>query len=251
MKVDTHIHLYDEKYEDIIDEVIKSAIDKGVKRIIVNGIDKNTSIKSIKLANKYDYLYAAIGLHPSEINSNEENDLSWIYDLAKDDKVIAIGEIGLDYYWDKTYNDLQKEIFIKQIKIANELNLPVIVHSRDAHKDTFDIMKKYQTKGILHCYQSSLELAKEYVKLGYFLGIGGVLTFKNSKVIKDVVKEISIDYLLTETDGPYLTPSPFRGKLNRPEYISYIINEISNIKNLDKDVIEEKIFNNYKRLFKE
>lgn len=251
MKVDTHIHLYDEKYEDIIDEVIKSAIDKGVKRIIVNGIDKNTSIKSIKLANKYDYLYAAIGLHPSEINTNEENDLSWIYDLAKDDKVIAIGEIGLDYYWDKTYNDLQKEIFIKQIKIANELNLPVIVHSRDAHKDTFDIMKKYQTKGILHCYQSSLELAKEYVKLGYFLGIGGVLTFKNSKVIKDVVKEISIDYLLTETDGPYLTPSPFRGKLNRPEYISYIINEISNIKNLDKDVIEEKIFNNYKRLFKE
>ena len=251
MKVDTHIHLYDEKYEDIIDEVIKSAIDKGVKRIIVNGIDKNTSIKSIKLANKYDYLYVAIGLHPSEINSNEENDLSWIYDLAKDDKVIAIGEIGLDYYWDKTYNDLQKEIFIKQIKIANELNLPVIVHSREAHKDTFDIMKRYQTKGILHCYQSSLELAKEYVKLGYFLGIGGVLTFKNSKVIKDVVREISIDYLLTETDGPYLTPSPFRGKLNRPEYISYIINEISNIKNLDKDVIEEKIFNNYKRLFKE
>ncbi len=251
MKVDTHIHLYDEKYDDILDEVIEDAKRAGIVRIIVNGIDKETSIQSIRLANKYDFLYVAIGLHPSEINKEEENDLSWISELAKNKKVIAIGEIGLDYYWDKSYNDLQKQIFINQIKIANKLKLPVIVHSRDAHQDTFDIMKEHQTKGILHCYQSSLELAKEYVKLGYFLGIGGVVTFKNSKVIKEVVKEIDINYLLTETDGPYLTPVPFRGKVNKPEYISYVIDEISSIKNINKEIVEEKIYNNYIRLFEE
>ena len=224
MKVDTHIHLYDKKYQDILEEVIEKAQEAGIVRIIVNGVDRETSLESIKLANKYDFIYAAIGLHPSEIDKEKENDLSWIYELAKNKKVIAIGEIGLDYYWDKSYNDLQRDIFIKQIKIANELKLPVIVHSRDAHQDTFDIMKENQTKGILHAYQSSLELAREYIKLGYYLGIGGVLTFKNAKVIKDVVREINLDFLLTETDGPYLTPEPFRGKINKPDRKSTRLN---------------------------
>lgn len=251
MKVDTHIHLYDKKYQDILEEVIEKAQEAGIVRIIVNGVDRETSLESIRLANKYDFIYAAIGLHPSEIDKEKENDLSWIYELAKNKKVIAIGEIGLDYYWDKSYNDLQRDIFIKQIKIANELKLPVIVHSRDAHQDTFDIMKENQTKGILHAYQSSLELAREYIKLGYYLGIGGVLTFKNAKVIKDVVREIDLDFLLTETDGPYLTPEPFRGKINKPEYIKYILEEISSIKQIDKEIVEEKIYNNYIKLFKE
>ena len=251
MKVDTHIHLYDKKYQDILEEVIEKAQEAGIFRIIVNGVDRETSLESIRLAKKYDFIYAAIGLHPSEIDKEKENDLSWIYELAKNKKVIAIGEIGLDYYWDKSYNDLQRDIFIKQIKIANELKLPVIVHSRDAHQDTFDIMKENQTKGILHAYQSSLELAREYIKLGYYLGIGGVLTFKNAKVIKDVVREIDLDFLLTETDGPYLTPEPFRGKINKPEYIKYILEEISSIKQIDKEIVEEKIYNNYIKLFKE
>lgn len=251
MKVDTHIHLYDEQYRDILDDVLTQAKEAGIKKIIVNGVDKLTSIEAINIANKYDFIYAAIGLHPSEITKDKDNDLSWIKELAKEKKVIAIGEIGLDYYWDKTYNDLQKEIFIKQIQIANSLNLPVIVHSRDAHQDTFDILKENLTKGILHCYQSSLELAREYVKLGYFLGIGGVLTFKNSRVLKEVVKEIDLNYLLTETDGPYLAPVPFRGKVNKPQYIGYVINEISSLKNIDKEIVEEKIYNNYMRLFKE
>ena len=251
MKVDTHIHLYDKKYQDILEEVIEKAQEAGIVRIIVNGVDRETSLESIRLAKKYDFIYAAIGLHPSEIDKEKENDLSWIYELAKNKKVIAIGEIGLDYYWDKSYNDLQRDIFIKQIKIANELKLPVIVHSRDAHQDTFDIMKENQTKGILHAYQSSLELAREYIKLGYYLGIGGVLTFKNAKVIKDVVREIDLDFLLTETDGPYLTPEPFRGKINKPEYIKYILEEISSIKQIDKEIVEEKIYNNYIKLFKE
>lgn len=251
MKVDTHIHLYDKKYQDILEEVIEKAQEAGIVRIIVNGVDRETSLESIRLANKYDFIYAAIGLHPSEIDKEKENDLSWIYELAKNKKVIAIGEIGLDYYWDKSYNDLQRDIFIKQIKIANELKLPVIVHSRDAHQDTFDIMNENQTKGILHAYQSSLELAREYIKLGYYLGIGGVLTFKNAKVIKDVVREIDLDFLLTETDGPYLTPEPFRGKINKPEYIKYILEEISSIKQIDKEIVEEKIYNNYIKLFKE
>ncbi|HHU21501.1 MAG TPA: TatD family hydrolase [Acholeplasma sp.] len=246
MLVDTHIHLADKEYLEILDQVIEEA--KGrFKSIIVSGIDYQTSLDAIRLAEKYDFLYASIGLHPQEVKGLE--DLSWISKLAKHEKVIAIGEIGLDYYWDEQYKEQQKELFIKQIEIANELGLPVIVHSRSAHQDTFDILKEHKTKGVLHCYSGSLEMAKEYTKLGYYLGIGGVVTFKNAKTIKEVVSEVDLKYLLTETDGPYLTPHPYRGKINRPIYIEYVISEIARLQDKTKQEVEDKIYNNYLELF--
>ena len=246
MLVDTHIHLTDDAYLDILDEVIEEARGR-FKSIIISGVDYKTSLDAIRLAERYDFLYASIGLHPQEVKKLE--DLDWIKELAKHEKVIAIGEIGLDYYWDEQYKDFQKELFIKQIKIANELKLPVVVHSRSAHQDTFDILKTHKTKGVLHCYSGSVELAREYTKLGYYIGIGGVVTFKNAKTIKEVVSDIDLKYLLTETDGPYLTPHPYRGKVNRPIYIEYVISEIARLKNKTKIEIEEKIYNNYLELF--
>jgi TatD DNase family protein len=164
-------------------------------------------------------------------------------------KVIAIGEIGLDYYWSKDYVDLQKEMFIKQINIAKEYNLPIIVHSRSASNDTYTILKENMTKGVLHCYSQSLEMAYEYVKLGYYLGIGGVLTFKNSKEIKEVVEMIDLKHLVIETDGPYLAPTPYRGKLNKPAYLKYVIEEIARIKNLSVDDVKKSLENSTNLLF--
>lgn len=249
MIVDTHIHLYDEKFKDQINEIIDNAFNNNVNKLICVGCDYDTSKKCIELASKYPFIYCAVGIHPSEVQKEEDLELSWIYELAKNDKVVAIGEIGLDYYWDKSYTELQKSFFIKQIQIANKLNLPVIIHSRDAHLDTYEILKQNRCRGVLHCYSSSLELAREYVKMGMYLGIGGVLTFTNSKEIKRVVEEIDIDHLVTETDAPYLAPVPYRGKINKPEYLHLIIEKISTLKNQNKEIIEEKLYNNAHRLF--
>ncbi len=248
MIVDTHIHLYDDKFKEELNDVITKAQEVGVTKMICVGCDYETSKKALEIAKEYDFIYCAVGVHPSEVHKGDK-DLEWIYDFAKEDKVVAIGEIGLDYYWDKTYVELQKEMFIKQIKIANDLKLPVIVHSRDAHLDTYNILKEYHCNGVLHCYSGSLELAKEYVKLGYYLGIGGVLTFTNSKEIKNVVEHIDDDYLVTETDAPYLAPHPFRGKVNKPEFLPLIIEKISTLKNSNMEIIEEKLYNNALRLF--
>ena len=262
MIVDTHMHLYDNKFEDIREEVIAEALQLNIKKMIVVGCDFESSKKAIELANKYDFIYAAIGLHPSEVHKECDIDLTWIYELAKYKKIVAIGEIGLDYYWDKTYVELQKQMFIKQIEIAKKLNLPIIVHSRDSINDTYIILKENICHGVLHCYSGSLEMAKEFTKLGYYLGIGGVVTFNNAKEIKRVVSEIDIKYLLTETDAPYLAPVPFRGKVNKSSYIPYIIDKIYEIKsqNTDLDIvnnnlidrlqIENILYENAHKLFK-
>lgn len=249
MIFETHMHIFDNKYDDIREEIINESLSSGVTKMIAVGFDYASSLKAIELANKYPFIYASIGLHPSEVQKEIDVDLKWIYELSQNKKVIAIGEIGLDYYWDKTYIDLQKEMFMKQIKIAQELNLPIIVHSRDAISDTYDIMKANHTKGVLHCFSSSLEMAKEFVKLGYYLGIGGVVTFKNSKEIKKVVSEIDTKYLLTETDSPYLAPVPYRGTINKPSYIPLIIDEISKIKCINKEIIEDIMYKNACSLF--
>lgn len=249
MIIDTHIHLYDERYNDILDEVIKEAESVGVKKMIIIGFDYSSSIKAVELANKYPFFYASVGLHPSEVQKTKESPVSWLSELAKNKKVVAIGEIGLDYYWDKTYSELQKKYFIEQINCAKELNLPIIIHSREASKDTYEILKQNTIPGVLHCYSQSLEMAKQYIKLGYYIGIGGVVTFKNSKELKEVTKEIDLDYLLTETDGPYLAPHPFRGKLNKPSYLKYVVSEISSLKNLDEEIVKKRLAQNAERLF--
>ena len=247
MFIDKHIHLNDDRYQEELDQVIEEALKENVKLMFVIGYNKKSSIKAVEIANKYDNCYALVGIHPSDAKS--ETDCSFIYDLCKNKKVVGIGEIGLDYYWDRSYDEIQKEVFIKQLKIANELNLPISVHAREATQETFDIIKQYKPKGIIHCYSGSVEIAREYIKMGLYIGVGGVVTFKNSKVLKNVVSDISLDYIVTETDGPYLAPTPYRGKTNYPKYIPLIASEIATIKNVTIEEVEKTIESNVKRLF--
>lgn len=250
MLIDTHAHLYDEKYqEEKIEELVKRARGAGVQKIIVNGTNKETSLKSIALAEQFDLIYAAIGLHPSEVKDETDEELKWLESLIINNKVIAVGEIGLDYYWDTTHMEKQKKMFIKQIQIANKFNLPVIVHSRDAIQDTYDILKENRVNGVLHAYSSSLEMARKFIQLGYYIGVGGVVTFPKAKNIKEVVKEVPLEYIVSETDCPYLTPVPFRGKMNRTEYVSFVVEEIANIKNIPVSIVIEEIARNVKKIF--
>ncbi|MDD4056709.1 MAG: TatD family hydrolase, partial [Bacilli bacterium] len=218
MIIDTHMHIFDDRYQGIIDEVVAEAKANNVGLMIAVGYDYESSLKAIELAHKYDCIYASVGLHPSEVVKEKDKSLEWLESLLHENKVIAIGEIGLDYYWDQSFKELQKELFAKQIGLAKANNLPIIVHNREATQDCFTILKQNLVPGVMHCYSSSVEMAHEFTKLGYYLGIGGVVTFKNSKEIKKVVKDIDIQYLLSETDSPYLAPMPYRGKMNRPAY---------------------------------
>jgi TatD DNase family protein len=247
--IDTHIHLYDEKYQPELTELIAAAREAGVREMIVAGYDRESSLQAIALAEKHDFVYATVGLHPSDVARETDTELSWLKELVKHPRVVGVGEIGLDYYWDKTYVELQKEYFQMQIGIATEQGLPIVVHSRAAAADTFQILSERVVPGVLHCYSMSLELAREFVKLGYFLGIGGVLTFKNSREIKDVVREIPLANLLAETDGPYLAPEPHRGKLNKPEYLRLVVEKIAEIKAMPLEAVIAVFRENTKKLF--
>lgn len=250
MIIDTHMHIFDNRYQGIVDEVIAEAKANNVQLMIAVGYDYESSLKAIALADKYDCIYASVGLHPSEVLKEKDKTLQWVEKLLQAKKVVAIGEIGLDYYWDKSFKEEQKEIFIKQIQIAKAHNLPVIVHNRDATQDCFKILQENLTPGVMHCYSSSAEMAREFTKLGYYLGIGGVVTFKNSKEIKEVVKEIDLKYLLSETDSPYLAPMPYRGKINRPAYTKYVVEEIAKLKEQEITDIENQLALNAKKLFR-
>ena len=248
MIIDTHMHIFDERYDNQ-DEIIKFALENNVKKMIVVGFDKESSLKALELSKKYDFIYLSVGLHPSEVKKEEDKELSWLTDILKSEKVVSVGEIGLDYYWDKSFKDEQKYYFEKQIEIAKEYDLPIIVHCRDAVQDCYNILKDSNVKGVMHCYSGSLEMAREFTKKGYYLGIGGVVTFKNAVEIKKVVEGIDLSYLLSETDSPYLTPVPFRGKLNQPAYTKYVVEEIAKIKNLPVLEVEEILEKNTKKLF--
>ena len=251
MYFDTHVHLNSHRYENV-KEIIDNALENKVTKMIVVGYDIETSIKAIELANEYDFIYASIGIHPSEIKDMKENDLEKLEELVISKKVVAIGEIGLDYYWDKDNKEKQKEVFIEQLKLANKYNLPIIIHSREAGNDTLEVLKenkKYYKKGIMHCYSYSLELAREFVKLDLLLAFGGTLTFLNSKQNKEVVKEIDMQYLLLETDAPYLTPHPFRGKLNEPKFVPLVAKEMAKIKEISEEEVARITYNNACILF--
>lgn len=248
MIIDTHVHIFDEKFTDV-NEVINEAIKNNVKKMIVVGYDKRTSLLALELTKKYDFLYLSVGLHPSEVEKEDDESLEWLHQILKNEKVVAIGEIGLDYYWDKSFKEKQKMFFKKQIEIAKAYNLPIIVHCREAVQDCFDILKDENVKGVMHCFSGSLEMAKEFTKRGYYLGIGGVVTFKNAKEIKKVVEEIDIKFLLSETDCPYLAPTPFRGKVNQPAYVKYVLEEIAKIKAMDIDKVEKCLEENAYNLF--
>lgn len=249
MYIDSHCHLSKEYY-DSLDEIVNKAKENKVDTLIISGCDKNGIIEGLDIINKYENIYMTIGFHPSEANITTDEDLIWLENLIKDnEKIIAVGEIGLDYYWVKDNKEIQRELFRKQLDIATRLNLPVVIHSREATQETYDILKEYKLNGIIHCYSGSLEMAKEYIKLGYKIGIGGVVTFKNTNLV-EVVKEIDIKEITLETDSPYLAPTPHRGKQNSPEYIPLIAEKISEIKEITKEQVGEITTNNIKELFK-
>ena len=233
MLIDTHCHLSYDDY-DSLDEVIKNM--NGI--MIASGCDDKTNKEVLELVTKYDNVYGTLGIHPSEIDSVTNDSFNIIEKNLSNPKIVGIGEIGLDYYWTKETKEKQKEILEIQLELANKYNKPVVIHSRDAIKDTYNILKKYNLKGTIHCFSSSLEMALEFIKLGYKIGVGGTLTFKNSKTIQDIVKQIDIKNILIETDSPYLSPEPLRGKKNVPSNIYYVAKKISELKNIDiEDVI--------------
>ena len=248
MFVDSHCHLSIDDYDDI-DQVINNAKEAGVKYLIVSGYDKKSIEEVIELANKYDNIYLTLGFHPSEANITNKDDLDYLKEIAKSNKkVIGIGEIGLDYHWEKDNKEKQKNLFIKQIEIAKELNLPVVIHSRDAFQDTYDILKQANHRGVIHCFSGNKENAKMYSSIGYYFGIGGVLTFKNSN-LGETVKEISIDRILLETDSPYLAPTPHRGEKNEPKYIPLIAEDLAKKLNMNLEDLSVKINENISEIF--
>jgi len=248
MYIDVHCHLDSDYYKNI-DNVIKNANKNSVNKLIYNGCNKKTNNEVIKLINKYDCIYGAIGFHPTELDNITLEDYNFLEDNIKNKKIVAIGEIGLDYHYEDTDKELQKEHFIKQLELAKRYNLPVIVHSRDSIQDTYDILKKYNVRGILHCYSGSLEMAKEFIKLGFLLSFGGIITFKNAKNTIEVIKNIDLSYILLETDSPYLTPEPYRKNKNEPMYIPTIAEKIAEIKNISLEEVRMITTANAERLF--
>lgn len=249
MYFDSHAHYNAEQFDTDRDELLKAMPSNSVSYIINAGTDITSSQFSIELANKYPFMYAAVGIHPEDVDKNES--LVEIKKLADNKKVVAIGEIGLDYYWDTSTKEKQIEYFKNQLHLANELNLPVIIHDREAHQDTLNILKEIPVnkKGVLHCYSGSVEMANEFLKLGYYLGFGGSSTFKNAKNVIEVIKEVPENKFLIETDAPYMTPVPFRGKRNNSMYLKYVVEKIAEIKNMTTKQIEELSENNAKMLF--
>ena len=240
MLIDTHCHLNKNEYDNI-DEIIKRM--NGI--MITAGCDDESNLEIIEQVNQYDNVYGVLGIHPENIDKITEQSFKIIEDNINNPKIVGIGEIGLDYYWDKTHKEEQKELFIKQIELAKKYNKTAVVHSRDSIEDTLEIIKRYpDVKFVLHCYGSSLEIAKELVKRNIRLGIGGVVTFKNGVKLKEVVEGIDLDYLLLETDSPYLTPEPYRGKRNEPSNTFYIAQQIAQIKGVEVDKVIEKTAQN-------
>lgn len=247
MFTDTHCHIYKEYYENI-DEILKRASEKNINRVINNGCNTESNKEVVALANIYSNMYIALGIHPESIDTYQKEDLAFIEENLSNPKVIAIGEIGLDYHYTKENKEQQKDLLESQLKIAEKHNLPVIIHSREATEDTINTLKKYHVKGVIHSFSGSLETAKIYIKMGYLLGVNGVITFKNSK-LKEVIKEIPLEHLVLETDSPYLTPEPFRGKPNEPARIHEIAIFISELKGIHVEELARITNENIKRIF--
>ncbi|KYD18801.1 MAG: TatD family deoxyribonuclease [Caldibacillus debilis] len=253
MLFDIHTHLNAEQFEEDLDEVIERAREAGVSSMVVVGFDRPTIRKTMELIERYDHLYGCIGWHPVDAVDMREEDLAWIEQLSRHPKIVAIGETGLDYHWDKSPKDVQKAVFREQIRLAKKLSLPIMIHNREATEDVIQILKEEhaeETGGIMHCFSGSPEIAKECIKMNFFISLGGPVTFKNGKQAKEVAKEVPLAYLLLETDCPYLAPHPFRGKRNEPAYVRYVAEEIARIKGLPLEEIAEITANNARKIFK-
>ncbi len=252
MIFDTHAHYNDEQFDTDREAVLAALSDVNVAAVTNISASWNDLQQTLLLIKKIPWMYGAVGIHPDHVGEFTEERFSLLHEYCKLEKVVAVGEIGLDYHWMTEPKEVQKEWFIRQLAVAKEEGLPVVIHSRDAAKDTFDIMKAEHagtTGGVIHCYSGSVEMAKEYVKLGYYLGVGGVVTFKNSKVLKNVVREIPLEHLVLETDCPYLAPTPFRGKRNSSAYLPYVVEEIARLKEISTEKVEEITWNNAMNLY--
>lgn len=249
MWIDSHCHLNDEAYKDDLDIVLKNMYDNDILKAMLISLNLN----ELNIARNINYknieFKKSIGVFPTDTYEFDEKTIEEIINEFKKDDIDAIGEIGLDYHWDKDHKERQKELFKKQLLIAKELNKPVIIHSRDASEDTFNILKETGNKGVMHCYSGSMEMAKEYVKLGFYISIAGTVTFKNARQAIEVIENIPIEKMLIETDSPYLTPVPNRGKRNEPAYVRYTGEFIANKLNIPIDLFQKQIEENYDTLF--
>ena len=247
--IDTHSHIYYDQYNDDLDEVINRSLDKGVDKIVCVGVDLQSSIQSLELANKYDNIFCTVGYHPHESEKATDQYLNELEVMCKEPNVIGIGETGLDYYYKHSNIEIQKKRFIEQIELANSLDLPVVIHNRESDNDLYKILKKYIPKGVIHCFSSNIDFANKIVDLGLLLSFTGIITFKNSNLY-DVIESTPISKIMVETDSPYLTPEPYRGKRNEPSYVSIIAEKISEIKKIPINDVAKQTTSNALNLFK-
>jgi len=252
MIIDTHAHYDDEAFEKDRNEVLRELSHKGVEKVINAAASMDGCRRVLRLSDEYDFVYGMLGVHPDDVGELTEKDMDFIRENAADPKIVAIGEIGLDYHWDVAPREVQKHWFLRQIEIAKEAGLPICVHSRDAAADTLAVLKEGKAEeagGVIHCYSYSAEFAKEYLAMGFYFGIGGVVTFKNGRKCKEVVEMLPMDKILLETDAPYLAPEPFRGKRNESSYLSYVAKEIASIKNISEEEVIFRTTENAHRLY--
>lgn len=246
---DSHAHYDDKAFKDDLSDTVEQMKSNGVVGIINGGVNYESSAKIVELSKRFDIFYSAVGIHPEDLYSGEKFSPERLLNLVSDPKTVAIGEIGLDYHWDTHPADFQKVWFEDQLDFARQVDLPVIIHDREAHGDTLEILKKHKPKGVLHCFSGSNEMAKEILKLGMYIGVGGVVTFKNARKTVEVVKELPLDRLLLETDAPYLSPEPFRGKLCKSDLIYFTARRIAEIKEIAVEEVLKASMENIKTLF--
>lgn len=253
MNIDTHCHLTDSRYEDV-DAMINDFHKEDLKLAITVGYDLASSRGGVEISNKHKSVYSAIGVHPHDASTYNDDVEKEMIELSKNKKVVCYGEIGLDYYYDHSPRDVQKEVFIKQIILADKLSLPIAIHVRDAYADSYDILNEYKhllkNSGILHCYSGSYEMLKKYLDLGLYVSYSGTVTFKNNQKADECIKGTPLDRILTETDSPYLTPMPFRGKTNYPTYVKYVAEKIADCYGMSVNALNEQVSKNVERLFK-
>ena len=252
MIFETHAHYDDEQFDPDRDELLHSMAAGGIGTIVNVSASFDSCRKVVDLVQNYPFMYAAVGVHPDEVGELDEQKLDEMRKLCADPKVVAVGEIGLDYYWDKESRELQRNWFVRQLELARELGLPVLIHSREAAADTMEVMKQYAEglKGVIHCYSYSAEMAKEYVKMGFYIGVGGVVTFKNGRKLKETVETIPLTSIVLETDCPYMAPVPYRGKRNSSLYLPYVAEEIASLKQVSYEEVVDQTEKNAKDLFR-
>ncbi len=253
MIFETHAHYDDEKFDEDRDALLSSMKGNGIEYIVNVSSDWESLNQTILLMKEYSFVYGALGIHPSDCAKLTEEDIWKLQELCKNDKTVAIGEIGLDYYWPEPNHELQKKWFARQLELAREVKLPIIVHSRDAARDTLDIMRSEKAEeigGVIHCFSYSKEIAEQFLSMGYYIGVGGVITFKNAKKLKEVVEFTPLSSIVLETDSPYLSPEPYRGKRNSSLYLPYVAEEIARIKGIDMETVYQTTYENARNLYR-